>query len=50
MWFNLAAARFSAVDADKRNIAVVHRDRVAAKMTAEQLAEAQHLAREWKPD
>jgi TPR repeat protein len=42
MWFNLAAAQgfkdaFSA------------RDKLAAKMTPAQIAEAQRLAREWKP-
>ncbi|MSP50530.1 MAG: sel1 repeat family protein, partial [Alphaproteobacteria bacterium] len=41
-WFNLAAA--------KGNInAVKNRDIVAAKMTPAQIAEAQKLAREWKP-
>jgi len=28
---------------------VINRDRVAAKMTAAQIAEAQQLAREWTP-
>jgi len=41
-WFNLAAA---SGDAD----AVSNRDRVAAKMTPAQIAEAQRLASEWKP-
>ena len=45
MWFNLAAAGFSAWD--KR--AVNGRDALAAKMTPAQIAEAQRLAREWKP-
>ena len=49
MWFNLAAARFPASDARKRNLAVGNRDLVASKMTPEQIAEAQNLAREWKP-
>jgi hypothetical protein len=48
-WFNLAAARFPASGTESREKAVRNRDRVAAKMTAEQLAEAQQLAREWKP-
>ena len=49
MWFNLAAratmrpTRRAAIDA------VRNRDRVAAKMTPAQIAEAQKLAREWKP-
>ncbi len=41
MWFNLAAAQgFPAVD---------NRERVIARMTPAQIAEAQKLAREWKP-
>jgi hypothetical protein len=46
MWLNLAASRMS--DAEKRG-AVRNRDTVASKMTPEQIAEAQRLAREWKP-
>ena len=42
MWFNLSAAQGDA-DATK------NRDIVAAKMTPAQIAEAQKLAREWKP-
>ena len=42
MWFNLSAAQ-----GDEK--AVEHRDIVAGKMTPDQLAEAQRLAREWKP-
>ena len=41
-WWNLAAAKG---DAD----AIKNRDIVAAKMTPAQIAEAQKLAREWKP-
>ena len=41
-WFNLAAARGAKNAADLR-------DSVATKMTSEQIAEAQRLAREWKP-
>ena len=41
-WFSLAADRG---DED----AVQHRDQAAAKMTPAQIAEAQRLAREWKP-
>jgi TPR repeat protein len=47
-WFNLAAARYSAAT-EVRGMAVKNRNRVAAKMTPEQIAEAQRLAREWKP-
>ncbi len=44
MWINLAAAQLD-TDAD----AVKERDIVAKKMTPAQIAEAQKLAREWKP-
>ncbi len=46
MWFDLAASRFSALGAEN---AVKNRDLAASKMTPAQLAEAQRLAREWKP-
>jgi TPR repeat protein len=39
-WFNLAAARGNAV-------ALAHRIELAREMSAEQIAEAQKLAREW---
>ena len=42
MWFNLAVAQ--GIDVAKAN-----RDDVATRMTSEQIAEAQRLAREWKP-
>ena len=42
MWLNLAASQ-----GDER--AIKARDDVAEKMTREQIAEAQKLAREWKP-
>jgi hypothetical protein len=45
MWFNLAASQFSVV----RDMAARNRDEVAAKMTPDQIAEAQRSAREWKP-
>ena len=47
MWFSLAASR-SPLDED-RDLAVQGRDAVAASMTPAQIAEAQRLAREWKP-
>jgi uncharacterized protein len=40
MWFNLAAAGGEAVE---------FRDKLAKRMTPAQIAEAQKLAREWKP-
>ena len=48
MWFNLATAQAAAAAAD-RDSYVKMRDAVAEQMTAEQRAEAQRLAREWKP-
>jgi uncharacterized protein len=41
MWSNLAAA--------SGNYNAAYRDFIAAKMTPAQIAEAQKLAREWKP-
>lgn len=49
MWFNLAATSFPAADSRGRTAAMRSRDAVANKMSAEQIAEAQKLAREWKP-
>lgn len=49
MWFNLAASRFVASEKEKRDRAAIARDQVAAKMTPAQIAEAQKLAREWRP-
>ena len=42
MWSNLAAGQGNEAEASDR-------DTVAGKLTAEQLAEAEKLAREWKP-
>jgi len=47
MWLNLATVRHA--DEELRKNAVEGRNRVAAKMTPNQLEEAQRLAREWKP-
>ena len=46
MWLNLAASRQDGEEADDSATA---RDSLAAKMTPEQIAESQALAREWKP-
>jgi TPR repeat protein len=45
MWFNLAASKSSRI----RDMAISDREAVASRMTPEQLAEAQRLAREWQP-
>ncbi len=47
MWYNLAASRFA--PGSDRDMAVKNRDIAAALMTPAQIAEAQRLAREWKP-
>ena len=44
MWTNLAVAQSSGEDRDRRER---NRDIIAAKMTAEQVVEAQRLASEW---
>ena len=46
LWLNLARSQG---DHFVSNTAAEDRDRVAARMTREQIAEAQKLAREWKP-
>ncbi len=43
MWYNLAGANGNADG-------IKNRDRIARKMTPGQIAEAQRLAREWKPE
>jgi TPR repeat protein len=48
MWLNQAVTGFPASDPRKRS-ATTARDLVAGRMTPEQLAEAQKLAREWQP-
>ena len=45
-WFNIAA---SSAEADDREKSAASRDRVAALMPPRQIAEAQRLAREWRP-
>ncbi len=47
LWFNLAASRMPA--GGNRDKAVNNRDKVETGMTPAQVAEAQKLAREWKP-
>ena len=44
MWHNLVASRATG---EMRERAVRNRDRARARMTVEQVAEAQRLAREW---
>ena len=46
MWYNLAASSSGGKD---REMADENRDSIAERMTSEQIAEAQRLAREWEP-
>jgi TPR repeat protein len=50
MWLNLAAAGFPSSKAESQSRATSLCEIVAAKMTDTQIAQAQHLAREWKPE
>jgi TPR repeat protein len=47
MWFQLAASHFP--EKENRERAIKNRDIIAAEMTPAQIADAQKLAREWKP-
>ncbi len=47
MWYSLAAARFP--PGEDRDTAVRNREIVEAKMSPDQVAEPQRLARKWKP-
>jgi len=49
MLLNVAASRFPPSEGGRRTAAVSSRDVVAKEMSTEQLAEAQKMAREWKP-
>jgi TPR repeat protein len=48
-WFGLASSPDDGSEKESRETAVKNRDIVAARMTPAQIAEAQKLAREWKP-
>ena len=51
MWFNLAQSKLtlSSTDSIIRQLIREEQDRVESKMTPAEIAEAQRLAREWKP-
>jgi len=49
MWLNIAGSKYPASVKKKVNDAVHYRDIIDAKMTPAQVAEAERLAREWKP-
>jgi TPR repeat protein len=48
-WLDLASSHSGASEKATRERAVRNRDKLAARMTPAQIAEAQKLAREWKP-
>jgi hypothetical protein len=48
MWLDLSASQLPALGTNQRNSTVDARDRVASKMTPQQIVEAQELAFEWK--
>ena len=48
-WLNLAAAQFGGDKEEQRALTVKARDQAAKKLKQDELAEAQRLAREWKP-
>ena len=48
-WLNLAANRYPASEENWRNKTSTLREAIAALMTPAQIAEAQRMAREWKP-
>jgi TPR repeat protein len=49
MWFHLATSRLPASEQVTREKATGNRDLVASRMTPAQVAEAERLAKEWKP-
>ena len=53
MWFSIAAASFldtrNPSFAGLREVATMARDMLAERMTQDQIAEAQKLAKEWSP-
>jgi TPR repeat protein len=49
MWLSLTTSQSPALKKAKREWAEIFRDIAASKMTPAQIAEAQKLAREWKP-
>ena len=49
MWFTLAASHYPAVEIADRNDVAIKINEIALKMVPEEIAEAQRMAREWKP-
>ncbi len=49
MWLNLAASHFDTSETQTRDITIQQRDLITAKMTPDQIAEAQRRAAAWVP-
>ena len=49
-WLKLAAANLPASQSGSRELALNGRDQIAARMTPAQVAEAENLAKAWKPE
>ena len=49
MWFTLAASHYPAAEIADRNDVAIKINEIALKMVPEEIAEAQRMAREWKP-
>jgi len=49
MWFTLAASHYPASGVADRNNVAIKINEIALKMVPEEIAEAQRMAREWKP-
>ncbi len=49
MWFTLAASHYPASEVADRNNVAIKINEIALKMVPEEIAEAQRMAREWKP-
>jgi TPR repeat protein len=49
-WYSLAAAHFAPDEQEERDRTLMSRDRIVSEMSAQQLADGQHLAKNWKPE
>jgi hypothetical protein len=49
-WFNVAASRYPRSERGKREQAIRNSERLAEKMSPDEIAEAKKLAREWQPN
>jgi hypothetical protein len=49
LWLNLAAARYTSAQPKLRASAEAARDRVAARLSPDELAAAQRASADWKP-